>query len=483
MNGSGQVALEALEDTTSPQTAGTTIEPLQYRLNTWAPSAPVFQKIGGQAKAYRARAPVIWLKKTATGLRLTADLIKMPVVMVEPTLQFLFYGEKMMFPKLAQRTHQAAPFYAVEVAKKAAYLQSQGRDIISLGIGEPDFTAAPRVVEAMQHAAKLGLSGYSPSAGLPALREAIAKFYGTHFNAPIDPRRVIVTNGGSGALMLAALTLVDPGAEVLMPDPCYPANANFILAAGGVTKLIPTQAANRFQLCAADIETHWNARTRGILVASPSNPTGTSIAPETLKALLAAVKARDGFVIMDEIYLGLSYDNDRQSALVFDDQVIVLNSFSKYFHMTGWRLGWLIVPDHLIGSLEKLASSLAICAPTLSQHGAIACFEAETLDLFERRRQAFKTRRDFLVPALESIGFTVPAHPDGAFYVYCDVTRHSHDSSLLAEQLLDRAGVAIVPGLDFGPAHAKNMARMSYTTGLDQLEQAIERMNHALNKA
>lgn len=388
-----------------------------------------------------------------------------------------------MFPKLAQRTHQAAPFYAVEVAKKAAYLQSQGRDIISLGIGEPDFTAAPAVVEAMQQAAKQGLSGYSPSAGLPALREAIAKFYGTHFQAPVDPRRVIVTNGGSGALMLAALTLVDPGAEVLMPDPCYPANANFILAAGGVTKLIPTQAANRFQLCAADIDKHWNECTRGILIASPSNPTGTSIAPEALSALLAAVKARDGFVIMDEIYLGLSYDSDRQSALVHDDQIIVLNSFSKFFHMTGWRLGWLIVPDHLVEPIEKLASSLAICAPTLSQYGALACFEKETLALLELRRQAFKSRRDFLVPALESIGFSVPAHPDGAFYVYCDVTRHSHDSSKLAEHLLDHAGVAIVPGLDFGPAHAKYMARMSYTTGLDSLQQAVARMNQTLNKA
>jgi len=389
----------------------------------------------------------------------------------------------MMLPKLAQRTHQATPFYVVEVAKKAAYLQSQGQDIISLGIGEPDFTAAPQVVEAMHKAAKQGLSGYSPSAGLPALREAIAKFYGTHFNAPIDPRRVIVTNGGSGALMLAALTLVDPGAEVLMPDPCYPANANFILAAGGVTKLIATSAANRFQLCAADIETHWNERTRGILVASPSNPTGTSIAPEALAALLAAVKARNGFVIMDEIYLGLSYNSDRQSALVHDDQIIVLNSFSKYFHMTGWRLGWLIVPDHLVEPLEKLASSLAICAPTLSQYGALACFEAETIMLYEQRRHAFQMRRDFLVPALESIGFTVPAHPDGAFYVYADVTHHSRDSRILAEQLLDHAGVAIVPGIDFGPAHAKHMARMSYTTGLDQLAQAVDRMDKALNKA
>lgn len=388
----------------------------------------------------------------------------------------------MMFPKPALRTKQAAPFHAVEVAKKAAYLKSLGRNIISLGIGEPDFTAAPQVVSAMQQSAKQGLSGYSPSAGLPELREAIAKFYGTQFDAPINPRRVIVTNGGSGALMLAALSLIDPGAEVLMPDPCYPANANFILAAGGVTKLVPTHAANRFQLCAADIETHWNEKTRGILIASPSNPTGTSIAPDTLSELLAAVRARNGFVIMDEIYLGLSYNSSRQSALVHDDQIIVLNSFSKYFHMTGWRLGWLIVPDHLIEPVEKLASSLAICAPTLAQHGALACFEEETLALFELRRQAFQTRRDFLVPALESIGFEVPAHPDGAFYVYVDVTRHSHDSGILAEQLLEKAGVAIVPGLDFGPAHAKHMARMSYTTGLDQLEQAVDRMDKALNR-
>ena len=335
-----------------------------------------------------------------------------------------------MFPVPAERTHHAAPFYAVEVAKQAAKLQAQGRDIISLGIGEPDFTAAPQVVEAMQRAAKQGLSGYSPAAGIPELRQAIATFYGDHFNAQVDPRRVIVTNGGSGALLLAALALINPGDEVLMPDPCYPANANFILAAAGVTKLIPTHAVNRFQLCAADIEAAWEDRTRGILVASPSNPTGTSIAPDALALLLAAVRARNGFVIMDEIYLGLSYDGQRQSALIHDEDIIILNSFSKYFHMTGWRLGWLIVPDHLVEPIEKLASSLAICAPTLAQYGALACFEEETIALFEQRRHAFQARRDYLVPALESIGFKVPARPDGAFYVYADVTRHSHDSSV-----------------------------------------------------
>lgn len=386
-----------------------------------------------------------------------------------------------MFPTPADRLQHTAPFYAVQVSKRTRELRAQGKDIISLGIGEPDFTAAPQVVQALNEAAQKGLSGYSPAAGLPGLREAIARFYGEQFHAPVDPRRVIVTNGGSGALMLATLALINPGDKVLMPDPSYPANANFILAAGGHTELIATTAESRFQLSANDIATHWDAHTRGVLIASPSNPTGTSIKHDELASILAQVRQRDGFVIMDEIYLGLTYDESPRSVLTHDDQVIVINSFSKFFHMTGWRLGWLIVPDHLVAPIDKLASSLSICAPTLAQHAAMACFEPQTMALFEQRRQAFKTRRDFMVPALESIGFTVPVKPDGAFYVYADVTRHSNDSQALATQLIENAGVAIVPGLDFGPAHARQMARLSYTTGLDEIAQAIERMNTMLN--
>ena len=381
---------------------------------------------------------------------------------------------------LALRTNETVTFHVVELLKQAQELQRAGKDIISLGVGEPDFTAAGPVVEAMQRAARDGLSAYSAPAGLPQLREAIAEFYGNQLGAPIDASRVIVTTGASGALLLAALTLVNPGDEVLMPDPCYPPNRNFIGTAGGTTRLIPTTAAARYQLCAADVESNWGPATRGVLIASPSNPTGTSIDHDALADLLRVVRARAGFVMMDEIYLSLSYDGTPRSALTLDDEIIVLNSFSKYFDMTGWRLGWMIVPPDMVGAVEKMAASLAICAPTLAQYGAVACFEPDSLAIFEDRRRAFAARRDYIVPELTGMGIRVPVVPDGAFYVYGDVSAHATDSATLSAELLLKAHVAAVPGIDFGPAHARQMMRFAYTTGMERLEEAMHRMRQYL---
>ena len=382
--------------------------------------------------------------------------------------------------ELAARLKDTVPFYAVELFKEAVALQANGIDRITLGIGEPDFTAAPQVVAAMERAAAHGHSGYTSPAGLQSLREAIAGHYETHLGARVDPSRIIVTSGASGALLLAALSLINPGDEVLMPDPSYPANRNFISAAGGVSRLIPTTSEARYQLCADDIEQHWNPATTGVLIASPSNPTGTSIDHDALVPLLDAVRRRNGFVMMDEIYLGLTYDHAPRSALALDDNLIILNSFSKYFHMTGWRLGWMIVPSSMVAAVEKLAASLAICAPTLAQHGALACFDPDTLRVFEHRKEAFRQRRDYLVPALESLGIRVPVKPDGAFYVFGDVSGHTTDSAVFSTELLHRAHVAAVPGIDFGTAHASQSMRFAYTTGLDKLEEAVERMRRYL---
>jgi aspartate/methionine/tyrosine aminotransferase len=382
-------------------------------------------------------------------------------------------------PRLADRTAEFLTFHAVEVFKEAQALQAAGRDIISLGIGEPDFTAPPQVVEALEQAARAGRSGYSPPAGLGALREAIAGFY-AGFGAEVDPSRVIVTAGASGALSLACAALVNPGDEVLMPDPAYPANSNFVLAAGGQPRLVPSTAAQRFQLAAEDVRRHWQARTRGAMIASPSNPTGTSIAPGELAALLAEVRGRGGFTIMDEIYLGLSYDGKPRSALALDDEAVIINSFSKYFNMTGWRLGWLIVPSAMVSTVEKMAASLAICAPTLAQHAAVACFAPDTLALYEQRRAAFQQRRDFLLDAFERMGIDVPVRPDGAFYIYADVSRWGMDSARFAHRLLHEAGVAAVPGMDFGPAHASRTVRFAYTTGMDRLVEAAARIERFL---
>ncbi|MCZ8399305.1 pyridoxal phosphate-dependent aminotransferase [Achromobacter ruhlandii] len=385
-------------------------------------------------------------------------------------------------PRLAARTNDFLTFQVVELFKQAQALQAAGKDIISLGIGEPDFTAPPQVVEALQRAAQAGQSGYSAPAGLMPLREAIARFYHEQFGAAIDPRRVIVTAGASGALTLACAALVNPGAEVLMPDPSYPANSNFVLAAGGRPRLIPSSADKRFQLSAQDVARHWTEATQGVLVASPSNPTGTSIDHGELSRLLAEVRARQGFAIVDEIYLGLSYEGQPRSALTLDDDIIVINSFSKYFHMTGWRLGWMIVPEAMVAPVEKIAGSLAICAPTLAQHAALACFTPDALRTFEHRREAFRQRRDYLLPEFERLGLNVPVKPDGAFYIYADISDFDTDSASFSQRLLLEAGIAAVPGLDFGPAHGHHTMRFSYATGLDRLEEAVARLGKLLGR-
>ena len=385
-------------------------------------------------------------------------------------------------PRLAARTNDFLTFQVVELFKQAQALQAAGKDIISLGIGEPDFTAPPQVVEALQRAAQAGQSGSSAPAGLMPLREAIARFYHEQFGAVIDPRRVIVTAGASGALTLACAALVNPGAQVLMPDPSYPANSNFVLAAGGQPRLIPSSAEKRFQLSAQDVARHWTEATQGVLVASPSNPTGTSIDHDELSRLLAEVRARHGFAIVDEIYLGLSYEGRPRSALTLDDDIIVINSFSKYFHMTGWRLGWMIVPEAMVAPVEKIAGSLAICAPTLAQHAALACFTPDALRTFEHRREAFRQRRDYLLPEFERLGLKVPVKPDGAFYIYADISDLASDSAAFSQRLLLEAGIAAVPGLDFGPAHGHHTMRFSYATGLDRLEEAVARLGRLLGR-
>ncbi|MDS1140665.1 pyridoxal phosphate-dependent aminotransferase [Pusillimonas sp. SM2304] len=383
-------------------------------------------------------------------------------------------------PRLAKRTEHVMPFYVVELFKQANALKAQGQDIISLGIGEPDFTAPPQVVETLHRAAQAGLSGYTPPAGISPLRAAIADYYAQQFGATLDPARVIVTSGASGALLLASMALINPGDEILMPDPSYPANQNFITSAGGVPRLIPCSAEHRFQLSADTVREHWGPATRGVLIASPSNPTGITIAREDLRALIAEVRQRGGFVIMDEIYLGLYYGDRPQSALTLDDNVVIINSFSKYFHMTGWRLGWLIVPPHMVQAIETLAASLAICAPSLAQHAALTCFEPEVMHIYENRRLSFKQRRDYLLPEFERLGLHIPVAPDGAFYIYADIRAHSQDSDDFSRRLLTQAGVAAVPGRDFGPAHAPYTMRFSYATGLDRLQEAIDRIERFL---
>ncbi|MFC7514684.1 pyridoxal phosphate-dependent aminotransferase [Herbaspirillum sp. GCM10030257] len=381
-----------------------------------------------------------------------------------------------MNPLLASRLANIAPFHVMELAKKATELERQGRSIIHMGIGEPDFTAAQPVIDAATRAMSDGKMQYTSATGIPALREAIAAHYQRVYGLNVAPSRIIVTAGASAALLLACAALVEKGAEVLMPDPSYPCNRHFVAAFEGHAKMIPSGPEHRFQLSDGMVREHWNTSTRGVLLASPSNPTGTSIPHDELRRIVATVREKNGFTIVDEIYQGLTYDEKPFSALSLGEDVIVINSFSKYFNMTGWRLGWLVVPDAMVPAIEKLAQNLFICASSIAQHAGVACFTPEAIAIYEERKAEFKRRRDFIVPALRQLGFRVPVTPDGAFYVYADCSALSDDADQLTIDMLHEAGVVLVPGLDFGPYTARQYIRLSYATSMENLKEAVVRL-------
>lgn len=385
-------------------------------------------------------------------------------------------------PALAARTAAIEPFHVMELVKRAGALERSGRSIIHMSIGEPDFTAPQPVLEALERVAREGGTQYTAAVGIEPLRRAIARHYGDDFGVDVDPARIVVTAGASAALTLACCALVNPGDRVLLADPSYPCNRHFVAAFDGEPVLVPVGADTRFQLDAALVDAHWDAHVRGTLLATPANPTGTSIAFDELSRILDVVRARRGFAIVDEIYIGLSYDGKPRTVLELGDDMVVTNSFSKFFHMTGWRLGWLVVPPTLVPAFEKLAQNLFICASTLAQKAALACFEPESMRIFRERRDEFRARRDWLVPALRELGFGVPVTPDGAFYVWADCSRFSDDSDRFAIELLEQAGVAVVPGMDFGVHDPKRWLRVSYATSLDNLREAVRRLRSHLER-
>ncbi|MBI3730991.1 MAG: pyridoxal phosphate-dependent aminotransferase [Burkholderiales bacterium] len=385
-----------------------------------------------------------------------------------------------MHKNLAARLDNIAPFHVMELMKMAAELEKQGRHLIHMGIGEPDFTAPQAVIDAAAKAMATGRLQYTSALGLPALRSAISQHYLDVFGLDVPASRIIVTAGASAALLLACAALVEPGREVLMPDPCYPCNRHFVAAFDGKAKLIASGPDHRFQLTEEIVRQQWDARSSGVLLASPSNPTGTSIEHEELGKIVATVKELGGFSIVDEIYQGLTYDGAPFSALSLDEDVVVINSFSKYFNMTGWRLGWLVVPERIVSALEKLAQNLFICPSSIAQYAALSCFEPATIAIYEERKAEFKRRRDYIVPALRELGFGIPVMPDGAFYVYADCSKFTDDADAFAKQVLNEAGVVIVPGLDFGPATATSYVRLSYANSFENLQEAVSRLKQFL---
>ena len=398
--------------------------------------------------------------------------------------------------RTASRLDAIAPFYVMELAKAADELARSaacdaargGEPMIFLNIGEPDFAAPQPVQRAAAACIAAARTRYTPATGLPALREAIAGWYATRFGAAVDPACVVVTAGASAALQLACLALFEPGDDVLMADPGYPCNRHFVAAAGARPALVAAGADARFQLAASDVAARWTDATRGVLLASPSNPTGTSLSAAAMADVVGAAVARGGVAIVDEIYLGLSYDAAYgRSVLATVDaaargSVVAIGSFSKYFAMTGWRLGWLVLPRELVAPVEKLAQNLYICASSIAQHAALACFTAESLAETEARRDAFRARRDVVVPALDALGLHVPVPPDGAFYAWFDCSRHAGDSWDFCARLLRDAHVALTPGRDFGPAFAERYVRLSFANSLPNLQTALARIGRELQR-
>jgi aspartate/methionine/tyrosine aminotransferase len=376
--------------------------------------------------------------------------------------------------RAARRAAEIQPFVVMDVLARAHALEAAGRRVIHMEIGEPDFTAPEPVLEAAMRALRDGKSAYTPALGLPKLREEICGFYSSRFSSRVEAGRVVITSGASGGLLLVLALYVDPGDEILVPDPGYPGYRHMVRAFEGRARALKVASAGHFQPTLEMVQAAWGPRTRGLLLGSPSNPTGTLIPASELQRIARFIASRGGVLIVDEIYQGLVYHEAPVTAVGLPGEVVIVNSFSKYFCMTGWRLGWLVLPARRVRELEKLAQHLFICAPTIAQHAGVACFSPSAIEIFEKRRLEFERRRDFLLPALERAGLSVPAKPSGAFYIYAGVPEAS--GRKFALDLLEREGVAATPGIDFGANGTERCVRFAYTRALEDLEEAARRI-------
>ena len=383
--------------------------------------------------------------------------------------------------KRADRMQLIQPFHVMALLARARELEAGGRSVIHMEIGEPDFVTPQPVIDAGIRALQEGCTHYTPAVGLQALRERIAEFYRQRYGVAVEPRRVVITPGASAALQLAMAVLVNPGDRVLMADPGYPCNRNFVYLLNGQPQGIPVTSASAYQPTPQQVREHWTAAVTALLVASPSNPTGTLLGEAVLREFHAIAAAQGGSLIVDEIYHGLVYGDQATTALDISDEIFVVNSFSKYFGMTGWRLGWLIAPEAYVPDIDKLAQNLFLAAPTVAQHAALVAFDEENISILESRRREFRQRRDYLLPALRDLGFEIPVVPEGAFYLYANCSRFTDDSYRFASRLLEKAGVAITPGIDFGVNRPETHVRFAYTTSLENLQEGVQRLRAYLS--
>jgi len=385
--------------------------------------------------------------------------------------------------KYAERVRKIEPFRVMDIVARAAALEADGHDVVHMEVGEPDFPTPGAIVKAGQKALTAGKTKYTTAQGLPELRECISQQYMDWYGISIDPSRIFVTTGGSAALLLVTSMLLNVDEGFLMTDPGYPCNRHFLHAFEAEPQLVPVTADDHFQLTPALIERHWKDNTRGALIASPANPTGAVIARKDLEQIASAIKQRNGYLVVDEIYHGLVYgDVAQDSVLSIDPSAFVVNSFSKYFGMTGWRLGWMVVPPDAVKIAEKLSQNLFICPSSVAQYAALGAFSTDAKNEMERNKAEFKKRRDFLVPALRKLGFGVPLMPEGAFYVYAKLPAGLGSSEAFAQSLLEQHHVAITPGTDFGTYLAEDYARFSYSQDLETLKKGVERITLALER-
>ena len=381
---------------------------------------------------------------------------------------------------ISQRAARVAPFWALEFGARAAAAEAAGRDVVRLSIGEPDFGAPPAVREAMREAMDGRPLPYTHPLGLPALREAIAGFYRDRHGVAVDPARVVVTSGASAALLLVLAATTDPGDEVVLADPSYPCDRQMVQSLGAHVATVATSPATRFQPTAAAVEAAWTRRTAAVLLTTPSNPTGTSLTASERAAICATARARGAWRVVDEIYLDLADPGPDgaapRSVLADDPGAVVVNSFSKYFGMTGWRLGWCVLPEELVPAVQRLAMNWFLCASAPAQHAALAAFTPASLEVCEARRAELRARRALVLDGLARIGLDVPVEPDGAFYAYLDVERTGLDAWTFCERALAEVGVSLTPGEDFGAATARTHVRLSYAASRERLSEGLDRL-------
>ena len=383
---------------------------------------------------------------------------------------------------LSNRAQQLSPFHVMDILAQARSLQAQGRDIIHLEVGEPDFPTHQSIIDAGISALQQSRTHYTAALGMPPLREAIADYYAERFDVSIDPQRIMVTPGASGALQLAIACLLDTGDNLLLADPGYPCNRNITQILGSRAISLPVTAQDYYQPDVAVVEKYWNESSRTVMVATPSNPTGTLLPARQLSALAKWLENKNGQLIVDEIYQGLVYDRQESTALQLTDNCFVINSFSKYFGMTGWRIGWMVTPPEYVDAIDRIAQNLFLAPPTMSQHAALTALKPETRPALDARRDEFRQRRDFLLPALQQLGFEIPVKPEGAFYIYANCEKFTDDGFKWVKQLLQAQGVALTPGVDFGDFQAEKHVRFAYTRPIEQLQQAVDRIADFIEK-